>query len=253
MRWSVHGDVELYRREAARLEAQCGRGERLLAELAELDPPAFLKASPLTGRAAWRHAARALLWAKLPRLAEFENLDWLRRNGFDAPRPLLAGAAWSGGLPRYQFLYTEAVRGVRGLEQVLAEQGELARAAVLALARTAARLHARGFVHRDLFARNVLVGADEREPRIVLLDAWRGGARPGLRGPAYDVGCLQHDLERLGAPELIEPATRAYAAECERLGQPLDAGFKSAVARARAARARRDARARAKRARRGHA
>jgi aminoglycoside/choline kinase family phosphotransferase len=98
------------------------------------------------------------------------------------------------------------------------------RAEVVALlARELARLHALGFVHRDLFPRNVLVRPGPQDgPRIVLLDAWRGGARRGLRGPPYDLACLW-----------LEGATLFSAAE-ERLF--LDAYFETLARQGRSVR-----------------
>jgi tRNA A-37 threonylcarbamoyl transferase component Bud32 len=245
MRWSVRGDAPLFERERPRLRGLAHAGRPALELRLDLSPPLYLKASALRGRAALRHALRRALGAELPRLAELRNLAWLRAQGFDAPRPVLAGAAWSAGRPRFQFLYTEAVQGAETLSRLLEEGGARAEAAALAVARVAARLHARGFVHRDLFARNVLVGDDAR---VHLLDAWRSGPARPLRGPAYDLGCFLHDLAAHGA-EGLEPRVRAaYAAERARLGDPLAEGpFGRAVSRARAGRASRDARARRKR------
>ena len=198
------------------------------------------KFGPLRGKARLRHGARGvLLRAPAPRLAEFANLAWLRRNGFGAPRPLAAGAWSRGGLPHFQFLVTEHVEA-----PTLAELGALAgdprRAPALReLGFELARLHARGFVHRDLFPRNLLVAERGGEPLITFLDAWRGGRGFALRGPAYDLACFF-----LEAPALFEAREQglflgAYLAERVVLGKPVREGFLAAVARERRALVRR--------------
>lgn len=241
----MRGDGALFERERPHLSALARAGGSALELRLDLSPPLYLKASALRGRAALRHGLRRALGAPLPRFAELRNLAWLREQGFDAPRPVLAGAAWSAGRPRFQFLYTEAVQEAETLSQVLAQGGARAEAAALAVARVAARLHARGFVHRDLFARNVLIGADLR---VHLLDAWRSGPPRPRRGPAYDLGCFLHDLAAHGAEGLEPPVRAAYAAESARLGNPLsERSFARALARARDHRASRDARARRRR------
>jgi hypothetical protein len=203
-----------------------------------------LKWSPFRGRSRVRHALRVtLLRRPLPRLAEFANLEWLRAHDFGAPRPLVAGAVWRGGLPRVQFLATEEVQDTRTLRELLTGDAPAdERAAVLdALAREIARLHGAGFVHRDLFPRNLLVGGPGDDPRVLFLDAWRGGPGRGLRGPDYDLGCFFVYAADLLRPEEQRAFLDAYLARA-----PLAGGnarrFLAAVARHRerqAARARR--------------
>ena len=151
----------------------------------------FFKLGPLRGKVRLRHGLRRLLGRGLPRLREFENLTWLRASGFGAPEPLLAGAFLRKGLPVFQFLFTAAVARARTVREALESGPPAERAPLLeALAGDVARLHVRGFVHRDLFPRNLLVTTDGGTPRIHFLDAWRGGARRGLRGADYDLGCF---------------------------------------------------------------
>jgi tRNA A-37 threonylcarbamoyl transferase component Bud32 len=154
----------------------------------------FLKHGPLRGKHALRHALRrAVGLVELPRLQEFANLSWLRERGFGAPRPILAGAFLRRGIPCHQFLCTAGVAGAEPMASVLRGRDPELRARVLcALARDLARLHAAGFVHRDLFARNLLVEhpGPAGRPRIVFLDAWRSSPGRGLRGPAHDLGCF---------------------------------------------------------------
>lgn len=150
------------------------------------------KHGPLDWKHALRHGLRKrLLGREFPRLAEFDNLAWLRRNGFHAPEPLAAGAFVRGGMPLFQFLHTREVPRARTLAEVLSsDRGEIRGRALRSLAGEIARLHALGFVHRDLFPRNVLVTDEPPDPRVHFLDCWRGGPHPGLRGPAYDIACL---------------------------------------------------------------
>ena len=153
----------------------------------------YFKLSALAGKTRLRYALkRGLLRRKLPRLREFENLGWLRAHGFHAPEPIAAGALWRGGLPRFQFLFTREVPRARTLAEVLAEPApDVGRAEILdRLAREVARMHALGFVHHDLFPRNLLVAARPDPLRIWFLDCWAGGPPPQLRGPGYDLACV---------------------------------------------------------------
>lgn len=198
-RVQLQGERDLWQEVEAELRAAALAGERGRGARAWGGLRVRYKFSPLAGRARARHALRRWLLARpAPRLAEFENLAWLRAQGFAAPRPLLAGALVSHGAASFQFLYTEEIPGARTLREACAERGsrereELARA----LGREVARLHALGFVHRDLYPRNVLLQPGETRPWFV--DAWRAGARRGLRGPSWDLGALA-----LFAPVLLE-------------------------------------------------
>jgi len=167
------------------------------------DGRAWLKAEPLRGRARLRHALRAsLLRRPLPRLAEYENLRWLRERLFQAPRPLAVGAACAAWSARWQFLLTREVSETSTLGHYLGEGTEDPTEVLDELAGEVARMHALHFIHRDLYPRNLLVKRKDASParRIVFLDAWRGGARLQLRGAAYDLGCFF-----LHAPEWLSP------------------------------------------------
>jgi hypothetical protein len=223
--WRIRGERALFEALRPRLEEAACRRERWrgFVELGRgASTRAHLKYSALSTWPALRHASRALVpWLEIPRLQELANLAWLRERGFGAPRPLVAGALRRAGLPRFQFLATEEIEGARTLADVLApaagaEPAE--RAAVLELlARDVARMHALGFVHRDLFARNVLVTTDgaapSAVPRLHFLDAWRGGPRRGLRGFDYDLACFLVDGERLLSRAERERFEKRYAEE----------------------------------------
>ena len=120
----------------------------------------WFKGSTLTGKAMWRHRARQLfLRAPLPRVNEYQNLEWLAARLFRVPRPLAAGVFARGGLPRYQFLVTERIQSTQTLREHFADAAPATRKRALAtLAREAARMHSLGFIHRDLYPRNLLVG-----------------------------------------------------------------------------------------------
>jgi len=199
---------------------------------------AYLKAEPLRGRARLRHALRgAVLRRPLPRLAEYANLEWLRERWFQAPRPLAAGCVTSAGCARWQFLLTREVLDARPLHELLAEGVEDPTDVLDELAGELARMHALHFVHRDLYPRNLLVRAQAATPRrrVVFLDAWRGGERLQLRGPAYDLGCFF-----LHAPEWLEGAQQRrflarYVAGRAAQGKPVEeASLRRAVIGARA-------------------
>lgn len=230
--WTLRGTRARFEPLRAELERRAATGAKWRERLALGDGDGFLKASPLAPRPALRHALRRVVLARAePRLAEFENLAWLAAHGFRAVEPWLAGVLRSSGLPRYQFLVTRWLAAPR-LDEFLAQASPAARAAlVVELGRTLARLHAQGFVHRDLFARNLLVAPGASGPEPVFLDAWRGGPRRGLRGPVHDLACLFLDGARLFAPEEQRSLCRSYAGSCP---LPPAEGFWRSLERARA-------------------
>lgn len=207
----------------------CASLENRLEETVLCGRRVVFKAGPLRGKAAWRHGLRALFGLRPPRLAEFANLEWLRARLFHAPRPVAAGALWSRGALRYQFLATERIDAVP-LDRWLEESREDRARVLSTIARETARLHALSFVHRDLYLRNLLW--NDEGPWF--LDAWRGGARPGLRGPATDLACFLLQGTELLEHEEIERFLRDYLDERERQGRPAARpSFLDAVARER--------------------
>ncbi|MEX1023601.1 MAG: lipopolysaccharide kinase InaA family protein [Planctomycetota bacterium] len=200
MNWELRGDTALFDvlgpawRDAAEQNASL-RGRLELA-----DGPVFQKASPLSARAGGRHARRRwLLGIEPPRLAEFSNLEWLRQRGFGAPEPRFAACLVRPRLA-FQGLVTRWIDGARAFET--ADLDELAR-----LGAEVGRLHALGFVHRDLFARNLLLAPDGG---WVFLDAWRGGPRRGLRGPLWDLACLCTDPPQPLEDQRIQAVLAGY-------------------------------------------
>ncbi|HEX6882881.1 MAG TPA: lipopolysaccharide kinase InaA family protein [Planctomycetota bacterium] len=214
----------------AAAEARPVRGRRTLDQ-----QDVYLKASALRPWPALRHAARRALGLGLPRWNELANLAWLRAAGFRAPRPLVAGVWFRRGLPRYQFLLTEWLPAPTLAEALAPGRASAAErgAWLAALARDLAQLHARGFVHRDPFARNLLALQGPEGARCAFLDAWRGGPGPGWRGPDHDLGCFLLDGGALLEPDELARFLLSYREESARAGRRLAARWPRRVERAR--------------------
>lgn len=225
-------DMDIVRR-AAELATRALECKAFASEWIDVDGTrAYFKKSRLHGRARARWALkRHLLLRPLPRVREYHNLRWLLDRLFQAPEPLAAGFFSRRGLPCFQFLLTAEVEDATTLEaflsnsRIAANADEIAaRAAVLdELAREVARMHALGFVHHDLYPRNILVGPLEEMSRVTFLDCWAGGPSPHLRGPAYDLACLM-----LRASETWEEREQraffdVYCAERAAHDRPVDA------------------------------
>lgn len=190
----------------------------------------YWKGSALFGKARVRYACkRALLLQPLPRVREFANLRWLRRHLFQAPRPIAAGVFWRGGLPVHQFLATEEVPDAVDLGRFFDTHpaarddrpaAELRAAVLDELACEVARMHSLGFLHHDLFLRNVLVVAARPHSRVWFVDAWAGGPRPNLRAAAYDIDCFLRDARSHTTSAEAELFVAAYRAELAALAVP---------------------------------
>jgi tRNA A-37 threonylcarbamoyl transferase component Bud32 len=180
---------------------------------------AWFKRSALRGSSRWRWAMR-----RVPRVREHDNLLWLSHHALQAPVPLAAGSLVRGGLPLRQFLITRDVPDATTLESFLRGGPRPDRADVLdELARETARMHALGFVHHDLYPRNVLVLPARDAHRIAFVDAWAGGPPPQLRPAVYDLACLFLRADReLGAEE-VQRFVDVYAAQRGALGRPVAA------------------------------
>ena len=205
-------------------EAEGERGpglRRVASDLGSL----YLKYGPLRGSAALRYGLRARLGLPAPRLREFDNLAWLRDAGFLAPEPLAAGVRVTSLRASFQFLATRELPGRITLRAFLArgDEASLARrpAGLAELGARVARLHRAGFVHRDLFPRNLLVEESGGES-VAFLDTWRGGPRrqPPGRGIAYDLACLLLYLPDLVTGDEEALLLEHYAREAGLLGRP---------------------------------
>lgn len=183
---------------------------------------AWFKRSNLAGKSRMRWALKRAFGAKLPRVAEYYNHSWLTERLFETPLPLAAGEFLEHGLPKRHFLISEHVPGVT-LEEFLRDRHRADRGSVLEeLAHETARMHALGFVHHDLYPRNVLVRDATHPRRVVFLDAWAGGPPPQGRGAAYDLACvfLHADSELDGAE--FDSFVDRYVAERSGLARPVD-------------------------------
>jgi hypothetical protein len=201
---------------------------------------AWIKASRLSGSAAWRYGLRRTFFFRPPpRVRELENLDWLNERLFRAPEPLAAGFIARGARMRFQFLLMALLESVRPFDVALENAQPRERAELLAeLAREVARLHALRFVHRDLYLRNVLVRPPHVGPgdprRLSFVDAWRGGPFHAWRGPAFDLGCLMLDGAGLLDAGEQRAFVRLYLSERAVQGRPAEApSLLDAAARAR--------------------
>ena len=227
--------------------------------LCDPNGPAWIKAGPLRGSSRLRHGLRRLIpWRHTPSIQEYFNLSWLLERHIRTPLPIAAGVLLRNGLPRYQFMLTVEALDAINLDAFLEAAGEEERAGVLdELARETARMHAIGFVHHDLFPRNILVEPRSLDPallvngkrvgtwpgpegiaaagrRIIFLDAWAGGPAPQLRGPAYDLGCLMVRADELFTAPEQSRLFRTYFAERAAQDRPVDEQrFLAAVAASR--------------------
>lgn len=233
--WRLRGTPELFEPLRAELSQAAAEARPVRGRRAVGPHDAYLKASALRPWPALRHAARRALGLGLPRWNELANLAWLRASGFRAPRPLVAGVWFRHGLPRFQFLLTEWLAAPTFAEVLTPGRASPAeRAAWLdALARDLARLHARGFVHRDPFARNLLALGGPEGAGCAFLDAWRGGPGPGWRGPDHDLGCFLLDGAGLLTPEEQAHFLLTYREESARSGRRLTPLWPQRVERAR--------------------
>ncbi|MFT4539776.1 MAG: tRNA A-37 threonylcarbamoyl transferase component Bud32 [Planctomycetota bacterium] len=241
---NVHGWRKDTMQAAADLGVELMATAQPRAEFVEFEGcRSYLKGGPLREKTALRFAlARRVLRRKVPRIREYNNLSWLIERHFQAVLPFAAGVFVEGGLPRFQYLLTQAVEdGVR-LDDHLLQCHATDRMPVLReLAREMARMHSLGFLHHDLYPRNLLVRPEGRDRRIVFLDAWAGGPPTQLRRPAYDLGALfleGADLFKVeeqreffaiyfeqrqaqGRPAKVERTLAAVARQRERLRQQL--------------------------------
>jgi hypothetical protein len=145
---------------------------------------------------------RGTLWGRAPQMAEFKALQWLREHGVPAVRPVAAAAEVRGLRLVGHALLTEHVPGAVDLAARLKDPSDplrrdrrLRRRLAEILGRAIHRMHAEGFVHRDCFARNVLVRVEEDEPRIWLCDCRRGGPPSWRSGAWHDLAALDGDLK----------------------------------------------------------
>lgn len=201
----------------------------------------FVKHSPLRGRARVRQGLALRVGRGLDVERELRFLHLLRRHLFLAPRPVAAGFLLRTGWPTAQVLWTEALEGGTPLDAALANAGDEERTTWVAeLAREVARLHALGWVHRDLYLRNIIVAQGGDPRRLHFLDARRGGRALPFRGAAFDVGCLFLDAADAFRAHEQHLFLTTYLQERRRQERPVrPAAFLGKVVRARSRQARR--------------
>lgn len=182
---------------------------------------AWFKQSGLRGGARLRWTLRAWAGGRVPREREYAHLTWLRARLFEAPLPLAAGRLDSAGAPCWQFLLTRHEPGAVRLDASL-ESARDVRDVLAELGRETARLHALGFRHGDLYARNVLVRPVGTARRVVFLDAWAGGPPPHLRPLLRDVEDFLRDIADALDDDSARAFVAAYAAGRAAQGRPVD-------------------------------
>ncbi len=135
-------------------------------------------------------------WCPAERLVEFRNLQRLREIGLDAPRPIVyAEERWCGVMQTH-LLAIERVRDVVDLEKLLAERSvpeEKLTELLFTVGDVVGRMHAAGFLHRDLFPRNLLIaGEPGRDARIWIIDCRKGSWwKVAVYPKTYDLGCFE--------------------------------------------------------------
>jgi 3-deoxy-D-manno-octulosonic acid kinase len=234
MRGAIQGDRRYSRLEAGGLRwhvRRDGTGRALDVLLADpeaafADPASVIK----SGRSAKIARASPFILKRfnqkrpLNQFFDRVRLDRARRNlalgalldflQIRTPRALAAAAVRRGGLVKRGYLVTEEVAGARPLAACLG--GEVAPALLEEVGAMIGRLHAWGWVHRDLKATNILVDPHGL-PWLVDLDGIRArSATPDRR--ASDLGRLVRDLEAYPAraKERIEAVLRGYGREAPR-------------------------------------
>ncbi len=148
-------------------------------------------------------------WRRVKRIErEFRALSKLRALGVPVPRPILCATARSQGVVSRAFLLEAALPGWRNLAELLAEAA-LAPGdrpgLFAAVGRLVGTLHGRGYAHRDLSCRNVMVRVESEQGvcETSLIDCpraeriWLPLRRRHLRG--YDLYRIARSGRRLGA------------------------------------------------------
>lgn len=189
----------------------------------------------------WRHRLRGMLRGTLFRRSrarsEYRALRLMRQLGIQAVRPVAFGERRLLFFVRSCFLITEAVPDAMPLSTFIQKFGEhrgsprsiqIRREVLVSLARQVRHMHDAGFVHRDLFWRNVLIRClpgdrfefyfldasvgrwirlrRRREDSIVADIAAMGAAAPHFCSKADQLRFL---LEYLGVRSL-DPENRAW-------------------------------------------
>ncbi|MEE8169683.1 MAG: lipopolysaccharide kinase InaA family protein [Phycisphaerae bacterium] len=114
----------------------------------------------------WRGMFRGVFFRASRAFSEYRNLKHMRRLGIHAVRPVAWGERRIAHFIRSCFLITEAVPNARSLatfvqtfsrRDMVGRRVRVRHEVLSSLAAETRRMHDAGFVHRDLFWRNVLV------------------------------------------------------------------------------------------------
>ena len=134
---------------------------------------------------------------------EVHNLQYFQKLGLNTPRLVAHGHESRWGRLSRAALVTLEVENALDLEKLLAS-GALyaagvagARKILAKLAKAARQLHADGFYHQDLKARNILVRTGDSEPELFFFDCPSGHHPPRFmlrRGIIRDLAHLEEDL-----------------------------------------------------------
>jgi tRNA A-37 threonylcarbamoyl transferase component Bud32 len=180
---------------------------------------------PRVGKAGW--VLRRLNYGKpLHRLRDFLRPSRARRAFWNGLRLEKAGVATARvvafcevrrlGWPLRAYLLTEEIPDALNLSGLLKENLP-SRTAVLNLADVLARLHDRGFSHRDLKAANVLFDGRLRA-HLIDLDGLRYQGRLGQGRVVADLACLAREFA--GHPQILKWRGRRFLRRyCRQRGQ----------------------------------
>lgn len=168
---------------------------------------------------------RGTLWGAAPEVNEFRVLAWMRQNQVPAVRPVAAAARTKGGRLVAHALLTEHVPAAVDLQRRLQDPADPLRTARATrrrvgelIGRCLQRMHSFGYVHRDVFARNILVRLDEDGPRIWFLDCRRGGPPSWRSGSWHDLATLDADWKGRWPRSDRLATLRAYLSEEDAAG-----------------------------------
>lgn len=143
--------------------------EVLWVELPGLEPVVLKKYHPLSlPRALW-NCLKGTQWRR-----EWATSLLLLQMEVPAPKPLLCAERLKKGIPLEGFLVTKAIQEAQTLTQELQAEAQERSSLLKALGLYLAGIHARGILHRDLHAENLLVGRSHGgSPVFWLLDLHR--------------------------------------------------------------------------------
>lgn len=145
----------------------------------------------------WRHRLADFFRRSRARRGFFRGLR-LEEAGIPTPRMLAVGDAGRLRWPAVAYTICDEVPGAQPLHAWVRDGGKDARAVTERLADVLARLHERGFVHRDLKSSNVLLDR-ELNPWLIDMDGVRYLGSVSLAQSARDLATLARVLQHAPA------------------------------------------------------